>query len=154
MPRNGLGRMILGMLSELTRSQFIEHFPRLVVEARDLPKKALPLNVLLVSAMHGLEPGRRYPEAEVNAALQRWLMRFGLRFGLDHASLRRLLVDEGLLLRDSGGAWYEPQSRSRDFACDPAIRELDLEALVAEERARRAERKRSFSGKSGGDEPG
>lgn len=43
------------------------------------------------------EPGRRYPEAEVNELLG--------RFHADHASLRRYLVDEGLLDRESGHYW-------------------------------------------------
>lgn len=43
------------------------------------------------------EPGRRYPEAEVNELLG--------RFHPDHASLRRHLVDEGLLDREQGKYW-------------------------------------------------
>lgn len=42
-------------------------------------------------------PGRRYTEAEVNEILG--------RFHADHASLRRYLVDEGLLDRDAGEYW-------------------------------------------------
>lgn len=38
------------------------------------------------------EPGRRYPEPEVNATLA--------RFNADHSSLRRALVDEGFLDRE------------------------------------------------------
>lgn len=40
------------------------------------------------------EPGVRYTEREVNAILR--------AFHDDHAALRRYLVDEGLLARDSG----------------------------------------------------
>ncbi|MFA9430570.1 DUF2087 domain-containing protein [Egicoccus sp. AB-alg2] len=43
------------------------------------------------------EPGRRYTEPEVNEILG--------RFNPDHASLRRYLVDEGLLDRDRGEYW-------------------------------------------------
>jgi hypothetical protein len=43
------------------------------------------------------EPGRRYPEAEVNALLG--------RFHPDHATLRRLLVDEAFLDRAGGEYW-------------------------------------------------
>ncbi|WP_130649281.1 DUF2087 domain-containing protein [Egicoccus halophilus] len=43
------------------------------------------------------EPGRRYTEAEVNALLA--------PFHDDYASLRRHLVDEGLLDRDRGVFW-------------------------------------------------
>jgi hypothetical protein len=43
------------------------------------------------------EPGRRYPEAEVNDLLRRWHD--------DVAALRRYLVDEGFLGRDHGDYW-------------------------------------------------
>jgi len=48
------------------------------------------------------EPGRSYPEREVNAILG--------AVHPDHASLRRHLVDEGLLARDAGRYW-RPGSR-------------------------------------------
>lgn len=43
------------------------------------------------------EPGRRYPESEVNDVLG--------RFHPDRASLRRYLVDEQLLVRQKGEYW-------------------------------------------------
>lgn len=43
------------------------------------------------------EPGRRYPEAEVNGILSLWHP--------DHAALRRALVDEGFLDRAAGEYW-------------------------------------------------
>jgi len=43
------------------------------------------------------EPGKRYPEKEVNRRLRAWHP--------DHAALRRYLVDEGFLERDHGEYW-------------------------------------------------
>ncbi|MBX6356707.1 MAG: DUF2087 domain-containing protein [Micromonosporaceae bacterium] len=43
------------------------------------------------------EPGVRYPEREVDAVLRAWHP--------DHASLRRYLVDEGLMTREQGIYW-------------------------------------------------
>ena len=43
------------------------------------------------------DPGIRYAETEVNAIVA--------RFFLDHAALRRYLVDEGFLERDHGEYW-------------------------------------------------
>jgi hypothetical protein len=56
--------------------------------------------LLVLDHLAGLfEPGRRYPEAEVNQVLGAWYP--------DYAALRRLLVDEGFLRRadatDDGG---------------------------------------------------
>jgi hypothetical protein len=45
-------------------------------------------------------PGRRYAEREVNELLA--------DDGPDHATLRRLLVDEGRLRREAGVYWREP----------------------------------------------
>ena len=49
------------------------------------------------------EPGRRYAEAEVNDLLA--------DDAPDPATLRRLLVDEGFLRRDSGVYWRDPTGR-------------------------------------------
>ena len=51
------------------------------------------------------EPGRRYREAEVNGILQRrhW----------DSATLRRELVGAGLMARQAGIYWLEPQRSTR-----------------------------------------
>jgi hypothetical protein len=43
------------------------------------------------------EPGRTYPESEVNEVL--------LRYNDDYAALRRYLVDEGFMTRDGGVYW-------------------------------------------------
>lgn len=53
--------------------------------------------VVLGHLVHVFEPGVRYPEREVNALLAAWHP--------DVAALRRHLVDEGLLTRESGVYW-------------------------------------------------
>jgi hypothetical protein len=54
--------------------------------------------IVLDYVAQSFEPGRRYNEREVNATLARWFD--------DVASLRRYLVDEGLLEREPGGGAY------------------------------------------------
>ncbi len=53
--------------------------------------------VILDLLAQGFEPGRRYPEREVNRVLSRWHP--------DTAALRRHLVDEGFLDRERGEYW-------------------------------------------------
>lgn len=53
--------------------------------------------VVLQHLVRVFEPGVRYPEREVNALLAVW--------HADVAALRRYLVDEGLLTRESGIYW-------------------------------------------------
>jgi hypothetical protein len=54
--------------------------------------------VVLDYLVQDFEPGRRYPERQVNTMLARWHE--------DTASLRRYMVDEGFLERDSGAGEY------------------------------------------------
>jgi hypothetical protein len=62
-----------------------------------MPAKRAKRLLLLDCVAQEFEPGRQYPEAEVNEILK----------GLydDHAELRRYLIDEGLMSRESGVYW-------------------------------------------------
>jgi hypothetical protein len=62
-----------------------------------IPSKHAKLLVVLDHLAQSFEPGRRYPEAEVNAIL--------LRFHADHAALRRYLVENQFLTREAGVYW-------------------------------------------------
>jgi ADP-ribose pyrophosphatase YjhB (NUDIX family) len=53
--------------------------------------------VVLEHIVAGFEPGRRYPEKQVNAILRAWHP--------DYAALRRYLIDELLLSREAGVYW-------------------------------------------------
>jgi hypothetical protein len=66
---------------------------RLVSIPTQRSKRLVILDVLAQE----FEPGRRYPEKEVNRRLRAWHP--------DHAALRRYLVDEGFMERDQGGYW-------------------------------------------------
>jgi len=66
-----------------------------------LPAKRARRRVVLEYLAQNLEPGRRFPEREVDVVL-RALCDGG---EVDHVTLRRFLVDEGLLSRDHGVYW-------------------------------------------------
>jgi hypothetical protein len=72
---------------------------RSVVDGRlvHLPRKRSKRLIVLDHMVQVFEPGVRYSEREVNAALR--------TFDDDVATLRRYLVDEGLLDRASGSYW-------------------------------------------------
>ena len=73
---------------------------------RDLPVQERKLRVLLGYAARSFQAGQRYSEKEVNLLLK--------RLHPDSATLRRLLVDFGLLQRQSAGQAYwriEPQAQ-------------------------------------------
>jgi hypothetical protein len=101
-----------------------------------MPAAASKRRIVLEHIAAAFEPGVRYPEPEVNALLRRWYD--------DYASLRRYLVDEGLLARDSGlywrtGGWVDtggaaatgstPDGRGQAEA-GPAVREQRLAAYA------------------------
>jgi hypothetical protein len=63
----------------------------------EIPAKASKRRIVLERVSLEFEPGIRYDEKEVNAIVG--------RFFNDYASLRRYLVDEGLLARERGVYW-------------------------------------------------
>jgi hypothetical protein len=63
-----------------------------------IPARAGKRRLLLEHIVCAFEPGVRYPEREVDAVLRAFYER-------DWVTLRRLLVDEGLMSRDRGWYW-------------------------------------------------
>jgi hypothetical protein len=63
----------------------------------EIPAKESKRRIVLERIALEFEPGVRYDERTVNAIVG--------RFSLDHAALRRHLVDEGFLDRDHGTYW-------------------------------------------------
>jgi 8-oxo-dGTP pyrophosphatase MutT (NUDIX family) len=64
---------------------------------QQIPTVAGKRRIVLEYLAAMFEPGVRYSEREVNAILRAWYD--------DHATLRRYLVDSGLLARDAGQYW-------------------------------------------------
>ena len=62
-----------------------------------MPSKRSKLLPVLDHIAQEFEPGRNYPEPEVNEVLQ--------RYHADYAALRRYLVDEGFMTREGGVYW-------------------------------------------------
>lgn len=66
-----------------------------------LPAQAGRRQVILEHIVQSFEPGRTYSEAEVNSILRAWVE----GGSTDHVSLRRYLVDAGLLTREGEAYW-------------------------------------------------
>lgn len=67
-----------------------------------VPAQLSRRRVLLEHIVQSFEPGRDYTEKEVNVVLSAW----SAGSPVDHVSLRRYLVDEGLLSRGGAGRDY------------------------------------------------
>lgn len=62
-----------------------------------MPAARSKRRIILEHLAASFEPGVRYPERAVDAILRAWYD--------DHASLRRYLIDEGLMSREDGVYW-------------------------------------------------
>jgi hypothetical protein len=80
-------------MDERVLANFLDTHGRL----RTIPTKLSKLTVVLDHLAQEFEPGRTYPEAEVNEMLQ--------RFHPDFAALRRYLVENGFLTREDSVYW-------------------------------------------------
>jgi hypothetical protein len=78
--------------NEAVVGRFIKN-GRLVI----MPSKRGKLRLVLDHIAQDFEPGRTYPEPEVNEVLE--------RYHHDYAALRRYLVDEDFLTREGGVYW-------------------------------------------------
>ena len=75
----------------------LQHFLAADGRLRTIPTKHKKLLVVLDRLAQEFEPGRSYPEAEVNEILQ--------RFHPDYAALRRYLVENGFMTREENVYW-------------------------------------------------
>jgi hypothetical protein len=85
-------RTVGGMADQDVVDRFVQD-GRLVI----MPTKRSKRLLVLDHVAQSFEPGRTYPESEVNEVLR--------RFHDDYAALRRYLVDELFLTREGGVYW-------------------------------------------------
>ncbi len=116
----------------ITADEFSQRLARLCLTAAgvDLPRKHRDRQILLHSVALCLSPDRFYSERELNREILLWLSEVGMKLEVDHAALRRYLIDDNYLERAADGSSYR-RSRSRCadlFASD--VDELDPRAIV------------------------
>jgi hypothetical protein len=131
-------------MAHITAAQFSDRFVALCLSGAELPKKQLDRHIVLISSILKIEPGRPYSEKEINEQLQVWVIRFGRRFGLDHVTLRRYIIDEKYLKRDATGAAYELAAEGLPYTFDESIRTLDLAQLVDDAQQARELKKQQY----------
>jgi hypothetical protein len=78
-------------------SKVLGHFLTTDGRLRTIPTKRSKLLVVLDHLSQSFEPGRHYPEKDVNDILE--------RFHPDYAALRRYLVEDQFLTREEGVYW-------------------------------------------------
>ncbi|MDQ3024889.1 MAG: DUF2087 domain-containing protein [Pseudomonadota bacterium] len=72
-----------------------------------LPKRPADQGLLVALAASQIEAHRSLSEREVNERLRTWLETISEPFGIDHVTLRRMLVDSRILIRTTSGSTYQ-----------------------------------------------
>jgi hypothetical protein len=132
----------------ITAEEFRKRLAQLCTTGRstDLPRKPRDRSIILKSIALRLEPGKVYTEADLKSALTDWNGAVGNTMQVDHAALRRNLIDEKFLTRSADGRSYElvANAHAALFAqdvssIDPAevVNEAFLEAAAKREAYRK-----------------
>ena len=107
-----------------------------------LPRRPDDQALLLGLAASRFEAHRAYRESEVNEVLRTWLQTFCAPFGIDHVTMRRLMVDSGLLSRDPPGSTYRiDPARIEVLGPGDAIEPAQVLAEIQSEREARKKRR-------------
>ena len=112
----------------------------------DLPKDLTDQHILLKSAILMVgQPGVNLTEKEINAQLELWILEVANIKNVDHATLRRRLIDTGYLTRSKDGATYQvAQPGPRSVLFDEAIDQLDIPQVITAARDEMARRKKEY----------
>ena len=105
-----------------------------------VPKRPSDQQLLVAMAAAQLEPGQDYSEGEVNEKLLAWIETFCEPYGLDHVTLRRMLVDSRLISRTKSGSAY--RLNAERLAEIEAVASVDPGEVLEEIRVERESRKR------------
>ncbi len=105
-----------------------------------VPRRPADQALLVALAATQIDAGRSLVEGEVNERLKAWLGTISEPFGIDHVTLRRMLVDSGLLVRTTSGSLYRVNEVK--LGVIEAVRGIDPTAVLAEVGSERDLRKR------------
>lgn len=106
-----------------------------------IPKRPQDRDLLALMAAARFAPGNTYREGEVNDILTKWLATFSAPYGIDHVTLRRMMVDARLLVRTTSGSTYSVNGAKADEirAVAQLVPAAMLEAVHAERQRRKQE---------------
>lgn len=95
-------------LAMMSGNEFAQALKRLLRSARliNWPRRPQQRELLVTSVAIMFQAGRTYTEKEVNDTILEWLGLVGNAVQIDHANIRRELVDKNLLERDKAGTSY------------------------------------------------
>ncbi len=110
-----------------------------------IPKDQSDQHILMKSATMSIGITGPLTEKELTNHLQAWLDVVKAGHDLDRVSLRRWLVDNGYLIRDSLGTQYKVAQPGPDAALfEPAIEQLDTAAILQAAREEMERKKQAY----------
>jgi hypothetical protein len=117
----------------ISADEFVERLCRLGADRgpRRFPRRRRDRQILLKSILMLLDGARSYSEGEINEALRTWSREVAPAITTDHVTLRRLLVDHGLLERTADGGVYRVGFPARPVGFDLEVERIDPRATIA-----------------------
>jgi hypothetical protein len=128
----------------ITAREFEDRLRVLCVGATTVfPRRDRDRHILYRSVLSTLDIEASYSETRLNVLLKLWLSDIGAGMEIDHVTLRRYIVDEGYLSRDSMGSTYRVNLNGRGLVeFEESVGHVDPSTVVTNARQKVAERKR------------
>jgi hypothetical protein len=117
----------------ITLDEFVERLCRVGADRgpRAFPRKRRDRQILMKSLLMQLDSSRTYSEPEVNDAIEQWKRDVAPAISTDHVTIRRWLVDYGLLERTADGRFYRVGFPAGAIAFELEVEDVDVKATVA-----------------------
>ena len=98
---------------------------------RRFPRKRKDRHIIMKSILMGMDSARTYTEGQVNEIIQDWNREVAPAIDTDHVTVRRCLVDYGLLERSPDGSTYRVGFPTASVVFDLEVEDIDVRATVA-----------------------
>jgi hypothetical protein len=98
---------------------------------RGFPRKRKDRQIIMKSFVMGMDSVRTYTESQVNEMIQDWNRDVAPAIDTDHVTVRRWLVDYGLLERSRDGSTYRVGFPAASVVFDLEVEDIDVRATVA-----------------------
>ena len=98
---------------------------------RRFPRKRKDRHIIMKSILMGMDSASTYTESEVNEIIRDWNLEVAPAIDTDHVTVRRWLVDYGLLERSPDGSTYRVGFPIASVAFDLEVDDIDVRATVA-----------------------
>lgn len=98
---------------------------------RGFPRKRRDRQILMKSILMAMDSAATYGEAEVNEIIQAWNRDVAPAIETDHVTVRRWLIDYGLLERTADGKFYRVGFPPGAVVFELEVEDVDVRATVA-----------------------